>query len=141
MSTAPDRPALRSPRTRSCGAKIFRRVVPLFFVMFVANYVDRVNIGFAQDQLRADVGISAAAFGILQDATGSTRGGLIGLSVWASWRRSAWRWSAAAGTASGTAAGGPGPEITDPAVVLCAVARHAYGEARLSGGAPQWSRK
>ncbi|MFE7783734.1 MFS transporter [Streptomyces nigrescens] len=31
--------------------------------MFVANYVDRVNIGFAQDQLRADAGISAAAFG------------------------------------------------------------------------------
>lgn len=31
--------------------------------MFVANYGDRVNIGFAQDQLRADVGISAVAFG------------------------------------------------------------------------------
>ncbi|GAA2597586.1 hypothetical protein Stube_45890 [Streptomyces tubercidicus] len=30
--------------------------------------------------------------------------------------------------ASGPAAGGSGPEITDPAVVLCAVARHAYGE-------------
>ncbi|MEU8993962.1 MFS transporter [Streptomyces caniferus] len=43
--------------------KIFKRVVPLFFVMFVANYVDRVNIGFVHDQLRADVGISAAAFG------------------------------------------------------------------------------
>ncbi|WP_461015692.1 MFS transporter [Streptomyces daliensis] len=32
--------------------------------MFVANYIDRVNIGFAQDQLRADVGISASAFGL-----------------------------------------------------------------------------
>ncbi|MGI5468687.1 MFS transporter [Streptomyces sp. CA-132043] len=31
--------------------------------MFVANYIDRVNIGFAQDQLRADVGLSAGAFG------------------------------------------------------------------------------
>ncbi|WP_262371692.1 MFS transporter, partial [Streptomyces sp. WAC01526] len=51
------------PRLRSAVRKIFRRVVPLFFVMFVANYVDRVNIGFAQDQLRADAGISAAAFG------------------------------------------------------------------------------
>jgi MFS family permease len=39
-------------------------VVPLFFVMFVANYMDRVNLGFAQDQLRADVGLSAAAFGL-----------------------------------------------------------------------------
>ncbi|MYQ40390.1 MULTISPECIES: MFS transporter [unclassified Streptomyces] len=32
--------------------------------MFVANYMDRVNLGFAQDQLRADVGLSAAAFGL-----------------------------------------------------------------------------
>ncbi len=66
MSTAPDRPAPQEspdPQLRSAVRKIFRRVVPLFFVMFVANYVDRVNIGFAQDQLRADVGISAAAFG------------------------------------------------------------------------------
>ncbi|UKY50188.1 hypothetical protein [Streptomyces inhibens] len=31
-------------------------------------------------------------------------------------------------------------EIMDPAGVLCAVAPPAYGEARLSGGAPQWSR-
>ncbi|WP_405668499.1 MFS transporter [Streptomyces sp. NBC_01166] len=39
-------------------------MIPLFFVMFVANYMDRVNLGFAQDQLRADVGLSAAAFGL-----------------------------------------------------------------------------
>ncbi len=58
---APDAP--QDPVVRSAVGKIFKRVVPLFFVMFVANYVDRVNIGFAQDQLRADVGISAAAFG------------------------------------------------------------------------------
>ncbi|WP_241965490.1 MFS transporter [Streptomyces sp. MH60] len=32
--------------------------------MFVANYMDRVNLGFAQDELRADVGLSAAAFGL-----------------------------------------------------------------------------
>ncbi|WP_212912033.1 MFS transporter [Streptomyces sp. TS71-3] len=32
--------------------------------MFVANYMDRVNLGFAQDQLRADVGLSAGAFGL-----------------------------------------------------------------------------
>jgi D-galactonate transporter len=49
---------------QSAVRKIFRRVVPLFFVMFVANYMDRVNLGFAQDELRADVGLSAAAFGL-----------------------------------------------------------------------------
>ncbi|WP_327128532.1 MFS transporter [Streptomyces sp. NBC_01727] len=53
-----------SPAVQSAIRKIFRRVVPLFFVMFVANYMDRVNLGFAQDQLRADVGLSAAAFGL-----------------------------------------------------------------------------
>ncbi|MFI5660453.1 MFS transporter [Streptomyces sp. NPDC051684] len=53
-----------SAAVQSAVRKIFRRVVPLFFVMFVANYMDRVNLGFAQDQLRADVGLSAAAFGL-----------------------------------------------------------------------------
>ncbi|WP_385638418.1 MFS transporter [Streptomyces sp. SudanB5_2050] len=55
---------MHSPAVQSAVHKIFRRVVPLFFVMFVANYMDRVNLGFAQDELRADVGLSAAAFGL-----------------------------------------------------------------------------
>ncbi|MGW0711795.1 MFS transporter [Streptomyces sp. NPDC002643] len=68
-SPAPSTPPLpapeaHSPAVQSAIRKIFRRVVPLFFIMFVANYMDRVNIGFAQDQLRADVGLSAAAFGL-----------------------------------------------------------------------------
>ncbi|MFJ8330746.1 MFS transporter [Streptomyces sp. NPDC094437] len=57
-------PPEHPPAARTAIRKIFRRVVPLFFVMFVANYVDRVNLGFAQDQLRADIGLSAAAFGL-----------------------------------------------------------------------------
>lgn len=57
-------PEVHSPAVQSAVRKIFRRVVPLFFVMFVANYMDRVNLGFAQDELRADVGLSAAAFGL-----------------------------------------------------------------------------
>ncbi|NDZ80240.1 MFS transporter [Streptomyces sp. SID10853] len=64
MSAAPSAPVEHSPAVRSAVHKVFRRVVPLFFVMFVANYMDRVNLGFAQDQLRADVGLSAAAFGL-----------------------------------------------------------------------------
>ncbi|MBQ0947835.1 MFS transporter [Streptomyces sp. RK76] len=55
---------MHSPAVQSAVRKIFRRVVPLFFVMFVANYMDRVNLGFAQDELRAGVGLSAAAFGL-----------------------------------------------------------------------------
>ena len=65
MSAVPPTPEVQHPAVvRSAIRKIFRRVVPLFFVMFVANYMDRVNLGFAQDQLRADVGLSAAAFGL-----------------------------------------------------------------------------
>ncbi|MEU3661687.1 MFS transporter [Streptomyces sp. NPDC032940] len=55
---------MHPPAVQSAVHKIFRRVVPLFFVMFVANYMDRVNLGFAQDELRADVGLSGAAFGL-----------------------------------------------------------------------------
>ncbi|MCX5557613.1 MFS transporter [Streptomyces sp. NBC_00038] len=57
-------PPAHPPAVQSAIHKIFRRVVPLFFIMFVANYMDRVNLGFAQEQLRADVGLSAAAFGL-----------------------------------------------------------------------------
>lgn len=65
MSAVPPTPEVQHPAVvRSAIRKIFRRVIPLFFVMFVANYMDRVNLGFAQDQLRADVGLSAAAFGL-----------------------------------------------------------------------------
>ncbi len=65
MPAAPPTPEVQHPPAVSSAIhKIFRRVVPLFFVMFVANYMDRVNLGFAQDQLRADVGLSAAAFGL-----------------------------------------------------------------------------
>ncbi|GGL68977.1 MFS transporter [Streptomyces fumigatiscleroticus] len=65
MSAVPSVPEVHHPpAVRSAIRKIFRRVVPLFFVMFVANYMDRVNLGFAQDELRADVGLSAAAFGL-----------------------------------------------------------------------------
>ncbi|WP_372349862.1 MFS transporter [Streptomyces sp. KL116D] len=64
MSPAVPAPVEHPPAVQSAVRKIFRRVVPLFFVMFVANYMDRVNLGFAQDQLRADVGLSAAAFGL-----------------------------------------------------------------------------
>jgi MFS family permease len=40
------------------------RVLPLFVAMFVANYIDRVNVGFVRTHLEADLGIGAAAFGL-----------------------------------------------------------------------------
>jgi sugar phosphate permease len=44
--------------------KAFRRLIPLVMIMFVVNYIDRVNIGFAKDALEADSGIGAAAYGL-----------------------------------------------------------------------------
>jgi MFS family permease len=64
VNASPGHVQHQSPAVRSAVSKIFRRVVPLFFVMFVANYIDRVNIGFAKDQLDASFGISSASFGL-----------------------------------------------------------------------------
>ncbi|MFL6716432.1 MAG: MFS transporter [Burkholderiaceae bacterium] len=45
-------------------SKVKWRVLPLFVVMFIANYIDRVNIGFVRAHLSTDLGIGAAAFGL-----------------------------------------------------------------------------
>lgn len=43
--------------------KITLRFIPLLFVCYVLNYMDRTNIGFAQLQMRADLGLSDVAYG------------------------------------------------------------------------------
>jgi len=47
----------------SAVGKVKWRILPLFVVMFIANYIDRVNIGFVRTHLEKDLGIGAAAFG------------------------------------------------------------------------------
>ncbi|MFZ6767591.1 MFS transporter [Undibacterium sp. Di26W] len=47
----------------SAVSKVKWRILPLFVVMFIANYIDRVNIGFVRSHLEKDLGIGAAAFG------------------------------------------------------------------------------
>jgi len=37
-----------------------RRVLPLIFVAYVLNFLDRTNISYAQLQMSADLGISLA---------------------------------------------------------------------------------
>ena len=63
--------------------------------------------------------VSSTAFGILRDVTGPARGGLVGLPVAGVLAALA---VAPARGMSGPVAGVPQPRITDPAVVLCAVA-------------------
>lgn len=48
----------------SASAKVMRHVLPLFLIMFIANYIDRVNVGFANTHMEADLGLSAAAYGL-----------------------------------------------------------------------------
>ncbi|WP_414058516.1 MFS transporter [Pseudomonas sp. HR96] len=44
-------------------AKVKRHVLPLFVIMFIVNYIDRVNIGFVRSHMEHDLGIGAAAYG------------------------------------------------------------------------------
>jgi MFS family permease len=48
----------------SAVAKIKQRILPLFVIMFIVNYIDRVNIGFVRTHLAADIGIGTAAYGL-----------------------------------------------------------------------------
>ncbi|MGE8164233.1 MFS transporter [Paraburkholderia sp. NPDC080076] len=59
-ATGPD----RADALASAVRKIKWHVLPLFVVMFVVNYIDRVNIGFVRQHLSADLGIGAAAYGL-----------------------------------------------------------------------------
>ena len=46
------------------ASKVKRHVLPLFVVMFIVNYIDRVNIGFVRSHLETDLGIGVAAYGL-----------------------------------------------------------------------------
>ena len=48
----------------SAVKKVKRHVLPLFVVMFIVNYIDRVNIGFVRTHMETDLGIGAAAYGL-----------------------------------------------------------------------------
>ncbi len=47
----------------SAVAKVRRNTLPLFVIMFITAYIDRVNVGFVLTYLEVDLGIGAAAFG------------------------------------------------------------------------------
>lgn len=48
----------------SACKKFFKRVIPLLLLMYVINQIDRSNVGFVREQLEADLGIGAAAYGL-----------------------------------------------------------------------------
>ncbi|WP_165385252.1 MFS transporter [Pandoraea sp. XY-2] len=42
--------------------KVTWRIIPLLFLCYIAAYLDRINIGFAQMAIRADLNFSGTAF-------------------------------------------------------------------------------
>ncbi|MGI5128776.1 MFS transporter [Pseudonocardia sp. CA-107938] len=63
MDGAPE-VADRTPTGVAVG-KAIRRLLPLLVLLYIINYVDRVNIGFAAaSTFNADLGLSAAAYGL-----------------------------------------------------------------------------
>ena len=57
-------PTSPSDPLRSAVAKVMWRVLPLFIVMFIVNYVDRVNVSFIKEHLHTDLRLNDEAFGL-----------------------------------------------------------------------------
>jgi len=51
---ADERPVMR---------RVFWRIVPLCFLLYIVSYIDRANIGYAALQMNAELGLTSAAFG------------------------------------------------------------------------------
>jgi ACS family tartrate transporter-like MFS transporter len=43
--------------------RVFRRIVPLCFLLYMVSYIERANIGYAALQMNAELGLTADAFG------------------------------------------------------------------------------
>src|SRR5262249_48726207 len=44
-------------------ARITRRVLPFLCVCFMASFIDRMNVGFAREQMAIDLGLSGGVYG------------------------------------------------------------------------------
>jgi MFS transporter, ACS family, tartrate transporter len=44
-------------------SRVRRRIIPFLFLLYIAAYLDRVNIGFAALQMNQDLGLSPAVYG------------------------------------------------------------------------------
>jgi ACS family tartrate transporter-like MFS transporter len=49
---------------RETVERVIRRLIPFIFICYVVAYIDRVNIGFATEELQRDLGLSDAAYGL-----------------------------------------------------------------------------
>src|SRR3954453_12456785 len=64
IGTDRDYGAAAAGRATDVYAKVTWRLVPLLFVCYVLSYLDRINVGFAQLQMKSDLGFSDAIYGL-----------------------------------------------------------------------------
>ncbi len=48
---------------RAIVVRVFRRIVPLCFLLYIVSYIERANIGYAALQMNAELGLTSEAFG------------------------------------------------------------------------------
>ncbi|MBF7957847.1 MFS transporter [Rahnella victoriana] len=53
-----------NPHLNSAISKSWKRLVPIMFIMYFVAFIDRVNIGFAKDAMKLDIGLSEPAFAL-----------------------------------------------------------------------------
>ena len=54
--------AQRFELSEAATKKVFHRLIPFLLLMYVIAFLDRSNVGFAQQEFSANFGISAAAY-------------------------------------------------------------------------------
>ncbi len=57
-------PAYAAHEEDALYRKIWLRLIPFLFVCYVVSFLDRINIGFAQLQMKQDLGFSDAMYGL-----------------------------------------------------------------------------
>lgn len=56
--------AVRTGSASGIYARITWRVTPVVFLCYVLAYLDRINIGYAQLQMKSELGFSDAVYGL-----------------------------------------------------------------------------
>ena len=68
MYNTTDASALRAASDRDADDALYRkvslRIIPFLFVAYVVAFLDRINVGFAQLQLKQDLGFTDAMYGL-----------------------------------------------------------------------------
>jgi D-galactonate transporter len=60
----PSSPDLRVAAEDAIYRKVWLRIIPFLFICYVVSFLDRINIGFAQLQMKQDLGFSDAMYGL-----------------------------------------------------------------------------